>query len=162
MRISKGSQMREQKKQSVTYTFTQEQLAQRDKAVIQEYKDRIMADMHRQADEINAEVQENIKQEWAAREKLFSSRGFDDNLVEIIALLISISARTLVEDFKWEALPKDGNYRRSRKLYRFCEAVAKRIMDICADENNDIRSYNDETYELYGVRFTAVEVENEK
>jgi len=155
----KGEAMRAAKRAAKIYTFTQDELDAHDALVIHTRKERIKADMQQTADRMNAELNEAVRKEWEEREQLFSDKGLNNNLVEIIALLIAISARTLVEDFKWEPLPVDGNYRKSRKLAKFCEAVALRVMNICGDDKVDIRQYNDETYELYGVRFMAEEAD---
>jgi len=154
-----GALMRANKQQNTVYTFTREQLAAHDAMVIKERKKQIVSDMLNKADEINQELSDSIHKEWESREKLFSDKGLDANLVQVIALLVGISARTLVEDFGWEPLPKDGNYRKSRKLARFCQAIADRVANICDDENTDIRTYNAETYDLYGVKFEVEEAE---
>ena len=157
----KGAAMRAAKMQNTTYTFTAAQLEEHDKMILREFRQRVVDDVQKQADEIFAEREKAAMQaavaEWEKREKAFSENHPNDNAVSCVSLLMATTARVLVERFGWKPIPKDGNYDRRNRLVQFCEAVTDEVYKITDPDNADILGYCDETYDLYGVRFNTTE-----
>lgn len=157
----KGAAMRAAKMQNTTYSFTAAQLEEHDKMILREFRQRVVDDVSKQADEIFAEREKAAMQaaveEWEKREKAFSENHPNDNAVSCVSLLMATTARVLVERFGWKPIPKDGNYDRRNRLVQFCEAVTDEVCKITDPENADILRYCDETYDLYGVRFNTIE-----
>ena len=157
----KGAAMRAAKMQNTTYTFTAAQLEEHDKMILREFRQRVVDDVSKQADEIFAEREKAAMQaaveEWEKREKAFSENHPNDNAVSCVSLLMATTARVLVERFGWKPIPKDGNYDRRNRLVQFCEAVTDEVYKITDPDNADILKYCDETYDLYGVRFNTIE-----
>lgn len=69
----------------------------------------------------------------------------------VLAILMSVPARILCEQFGWTGLRSENDHR--SRLYRFSEAVVAEVNRICGDENADIWAYRDETYEMYGIKY---------
>ena len=157
----KGAAMRAAKMQNTTYSFTAAQLEEHDKMILREFRQRVVDDVSKQADEIFAEREKAAMQaaveEWEKREKAFSENHPNDNAVSCVSLLMATTARVLVERFGWKPIPKDGNYDRRNRLVQFCEAVTDEVYKITDPDNADILKYCDETYDLYGVRFNTTE-----
>lgn len=157
----KGAAMRAAKMQNTTYSFTAAQLEEHDKMILREFRQRVVDDVSKQADEIFAEREKAAMQaaveEWEKREKAFSENHPNDNAVSCVSLLMATTARVLVERFGWKPIPKDGNYDRRNRLVQFCEAVTDEVCKITDPDNVDILKYCDETYDLYGVRFNTIE-----
>lgn len=157
----KGAAMRAAKMQNTTYSFTAAQLEEHDKMILREFRQRVVDDVSKQADEIFAEREKAAMQaaveEWEKREKAFSENHPNDNAVSCVSLLMATTARVLVERFGWKPIPKDGNYDRRNRLVQFCEAVTDEVYKITDPDNADILKYCDETYDLYGVRFNTIE-----
>ena len=157
----KGAAMRAAKMQNTTYSFTAAQLEEHDKMILREFRQRVVDDVSKQADEIFAEREKAAMQaaveEWEKREKAFSENHPNDNAVSCVSLLMATTARVLVERFGWKPIPKDGNYDRRSRLVQFCEAVTDEVYKITDPDNADILKYCDETYDLYGVRFNTIE-----
>lgn len=157
----KGAAMRAAKMQNTTYSFTAAQLEEHDKMILREFRQRVVDDVSKQADEIFEEREKAAMQaaveEWEKREKAFSENHPNDNAVSCVSLLMATTARVLVERFGWKPIPKDGNYDRRNRLVQFCEAVTDEVYKITDPDNADILKYCDETYDLYGVRFNTIE-----
>lgn len=155
----KGAALRAAKAQSTTYTFTKEQLEEHDRHVLDTYRERVIGKVVKRAEEYDEvrkkELNEYIEEEWKKREELF--RNNHDGLMNTLSLLACCSSRVLIEKFHWKPIPKDGNYDRRNQTVRFADCLVQEINKICEDENADIRRYCEETYELYGVKFTAEE-----
>lgn len=98
-----------------------------------------------------------IDEEWKKRMEAVSGETEEERMKKVLGLLLSVPARILCEKFHWKEV-RDENDHRSR-LLQFSKAVVKEVNRICDDENADIRRYCEETYELYGVKFTAEDEE---
>lgn len=98
-----------------------------------------------------------IDEEWKKRMEAVSGETEEERMKKVLGLLLSVPARILCEKFHWKEV-RDENDHCSR-LLQFSKAVVKEVNRICDDENADIRRYCEETYELYGVKFTAEDEE---
>lgn len=160
----KGQLLREQKKKTVTYTFTAEQLQEHDKLVIKEHEAHLISKVQPNVEAVWAEREKEVKKiiqdEWADRAREFQQNGQGENFLNLLQYLLAVPARVLIESFHWKPIPKDGKYDRRNRTMRFADLVAEEIGKISADEMMDVRRYSAETYELYGVRFDAAEVDN--
>lgn len=143
----KGELLRMQKKQSVSYTFTAEQLEAHDAAV------RKMALERRKQ-----EMDEYLEKEFTERNRILAGTA-EDVTVELFSLLISVPCRVLVERFGWPAIWKHSTGR--NRLSRFASAVQEEVEKIINDERMDIRKYAEEAYEVTGVKFQADEQETD-
>ena len=159
----KGEQLRALRKQRATYTFTGEQLDAHDQAVLQAGSEKIKRDlmekMEKEYAEKEAYIKKVIEDEWKAREDLFKGEDMADNFFTILSLLLATSCRVLIEKFHWKPIPKDGKYDRRNRTMRFSDYLIDEINAIVEDETKDIRTYCDEVYEEYGVRFIRQEVD---
>ena len=156
----KGKELRDQKASSVKYTFTMEQLRERDRQTIERCKQQLKEDFAREfGDRIAAEekrlkddVDKYLAEEWKKREELLRDTSSTSDLM---SLLLCVSARVLIEKFKWKPIPKDGTYDNRNKIVRFSECVTEELNAMSEDDHKDIRNYCEETYELYGVKFKS-------
>ena len=159
----KGELLRLQKKKSATYTFTGEQLEAHDRIVVEAATDKIkrdlMAKMEKEYAEREAYIKKVIADEWKAREELFRNDDLEENFFTILSLLLATSCRVLIEKFHWKPIPKDGKYDRRNRTMRFSDCLIDEINSIVEDEMKDIRTYCDEVYEQYGVKFIRQEVD---
>lgn len=153
----KGDLLRAQKMQRSMYTFTREQLEEHDRIVVEHAKDKIkrdlMAKMEIEYAEREAHVKKVIEEEWKSREELFKGEDMADNFFLILSLLLATSCRVLIEKFHWKPIPKDGKYDRRNYTMRYGDYLIDEINGIIEDETKDIRTYCDEVYDLYGVKF---------
>ena len=157
----KGKELREQRALNAKFTFTAAQLAERDnklleamrQGIINDVRKKFEAEIERQEDELDKlalQKKQELEDEWKRREELFKDAG---PISELMSLLLCVSTRVLVEQFKWKPIPKEGNYDRRHKLVQFNDALVKELMEIGTDQTKDIRQYCKETYDLYGVKF---------
>lgn len=155
----KGDALRAQRAATARYTFTGAELEQRDKMIIERFRNDVMekcqAELDRQVKEIESrhfeEMETFVADEWKKREALFQDNG--EKLSEVLRLLLATSSRVLIERFGWKPIPIDGNYDGRNRTVRFSKYLAEEINTIVDDETKDIRRYCDETYEKYGVKF---------
>lgn len=158
-----GAALRAAKEERVRYQFTKAQMEEHDRFVINAHKARLQAELIEKVNEEYAEreqkVRELVEAEWKRREELFASGNSMDNLMQILALLLAVSCRVLVEKFHWKPVPKDGNYDRRNQLVRFSDYLVDEIQSITEDETKDIRRYCEEVREEYGVEFKYDRVE---
>ena len=159
----KGQLLREAKKKTVTYTFTAEQLDAHDRLVIKEHEAHLISKVQPSVEkawaEREASAKKVIQDEWDARAKEFQDNDDSDNFMNLLQYFCAISCRVLIEHFRWKPIPKEGKYDRRNRTMRYADLLADEIGKISADEMMDIRRYSEQTYELYGVRFTASEVD---
>ena len=101
------------------------------------------------------ELEKAILDDWDERKRLFASEVPENNFLEFISCMMSVSIRVLIEKFHWKPVPKDGYYDRRLAIVRFSDYVQAEIDMISGDEMQDIRKYNEETFNLYGVKFAA-------
>lgn len=157
-----GALLREQKKTNHVYTFTREQLNQRDRMLLEEQKARIMkqmeAEAHKRELEITAKANQFIRDQWAEREELMRAgdNGMFDNL---IGYLIAVPCKVLIEHMGWNPIRKDERYRKKMKIDRFCALMLDELNGIAENEEMDIRDYADDVFKKYGVKIEAVEVD---
>lgn len=152
-----GKLIRKNKKQTSKYTFTGEQLEERDKAVIAEYRktlDARMMESARNAARIyENEAEEHIQDYWDSIEKEFNTGDRQEDYNNLLSYLLSISSRVLIERFHWKPIPKDGNYDGRNRTYRFAQYVMQELAAISEDDEMDVRRYSAETFEKYGVKY---------
>lgn len=150
----KGDLLRAMKAQQTTYTFTKAQLMEHDKKVkhdiLLQAKDDLEAEARRQADLY-------VQTEWAEREKLFIENHPMDNVMTMMSLLLAVSSRVLIERFHWKPIPKDGVYDHRNRTMRFADYIVDELDKITRDVDADIRRYCEETYDLYGVKYTFID-----
>lgn len=150
----KGDLLRAMKAQQTTYTFTKAQLMEHDKKVkhdiLMRAKDDLEAEARRQADAY-------VQREWGEREKLFVQNHPMDNVMTMMSLLLAVSSRVLIERFHWKPIPKDGDYDRRNRTVQFADYIVDELDKITRDVDADIRRYCEETYDLYGVKYTFVD-----
>ena len=127
-----------------TYQFTLEQIEAMKRQAVLDAKEKMKA-------EITKEIDEHIQEEWKQREQEMSGENEQERIEKVLALLMSVPARILCEQFGWTGLRSENDHR--SRLYRFSEAVVAEVNRICGDENADIRAYRDETYEMYGIKY---------
>lgn len=159
----KGEALRAKKRQQTMYHFTREQLAAHDQFVREEFRERCMKDVEEKVwqkmepifDEKKKELEKAILDDWDERKRLFASEVPENNFLEFICCMMSVSIRVLIKNFHWKPVPKDGFYDRRLAIVRFSDYVKTEIDMISADEMQDIRKYNEETFNLYGVKFAA-------
>ena len=159
----KGEALRAAKRQQTMYHFTREQLAAHDQFVREEFRERCTKDVEEKVwqkmepifDEKKKELEKAILDDWDERKRLFASEVPENNFLEFICCMMSVSIRVLIEKFHWKPVPKDGFYDRRLAIVRFSDYVKAEIDMISADEMQDIRKYNEETFNLYGVKFAA-------
>lgn len=152
----KGDLLRAEKAKRVTRTFTEEQLREHDRQVIDAYKkqaDRRMQKVWSDFDKRQREqMDEHINELWKKRAAEFNSGLPEENMITMLSYLLSVSARVLIERFGWA--PIEGHAWNERyKIVRFCNAVVEEIEKITTDERMGIDIYAQQTYEKYGVRF---------
>lgn len=158
-----GEALRAKKRQQTMYHFTREQLAAHDQFVREEFRERCMKDVEEKVwqkmepifDEKKKELEKAILDDWDERKRLFASEVPENNFLEFISCMMSVSIRVLIEKFHWKPVPKDGYYDRRLAIVRFSDYVQAEIDMISGDEMQDIRKYNEETFNLYGVKFAA-------
>ena len=127
-----------------TYQFTVEQIEAMKRQAVLDAKEKMK-------EEITKEIDEHIQEEWKQREQEMSGENEQERIEKVLALLMSVPARILCEQFGWTGLRSENDHR--SRLYRFSEAVVAEVNRICGDENADIRAYRDETYEMYGIKY---------
>lgn len=158
-----GAAMLAAKAEKVKWHFSDNQLKAHDRALLEAYRERVKADLAAHLDKEYAireqHVRELVEAEWKRREELFGSENHTDNLMQILALLLAVSCRVLIEKFHWKPIPKDGNYDRRNQLVRFSDYLVDEIQSITEDETKDIRRYCEEVREEYGVEFKYDRVE---
>jgi len=123
-----------------TYQFTLEQIEAMKRQAVLDAKEKM-----------KEEIDEHIQEEWKQREQEMSGENEQERIEKVLALLMSVPARILCEQFGWTGLRSENDHR--SRLYRFSEAVVAEVNRICGDENADIRAYRDETYEMYGIKY---------
>lgn len=145
----KGDQLRAQKAQRTTYTFTAAQLEEHDRQVR-------MATLDRKKEELRNYARSYLDHDFAERQKLLEGSA-EDVTVTVFSMLISISCRVLVERFGWKPVWKYTNGR--SRLVRFVNAVQEEAERLVNDELLDIRKYAAEAWEITGVKFEATDEE---
>lgn len=157
----KGALLRAQKQKNVVYTFTAEQLKEHDKLILQAHKERlrdsIKDKVKEEVDAYSAKANAEIQQEWDKRAAEFASPDTAGNFMNMLQYLLAVSSRVLIEKFGWKPIPKDGGYDRRNRTARFADLVVDEIDKVSNDPLQDIRKYSDETYKLYGVKYTVEE-----
>ena len=158
-----GRMMREAKKAGAVYSFTREQLEERDKRLLLEHEERLKEKTALAVDkewkEREERFKEVIEEEWSKREELFASPDAESNLIEFTRLAMMIPLRILVEEFGWQPAKEarnkipDGRF----KIVRLHDLCAMAINDIVGDELKDIRSYSAECEKITGVDFRLKE-----
>ena len=131
-------------KKPVYYQYTLEQIEEIRQQAIQDKKEEIQKEM-------NAYVQKK----WDSMAAELGGKNEEERMLKVLTLLMSVPARILCEKFHWKPVKDAGDHR--SKLLQFSEAVVDEVNRICADENADIRNYQEETWKKYGVKYVTTE-----
>lgn len=150
----KGDLLRAQKAMNTRYTFTREQLEVHDQQVISARKEAIKMDLTREMEQEFQRRKEEFdrvsKEEWERRAAEFKTGNAKEDFYNLLTYLLSLSSRVLIEQFGWSVPVRNDN---RYKILRFGDALVDEINKIQANEMLDIRKYNDETFEKYGIKF---------
>lgn len=178
-----GDALREAKKNVKKWHFTDNELAAHDKLTAKECLRRYEEELKRRKEdadsyyeakkvelvkyldekqkkdvaEANKRLDETLEREWESRKKEFLNPDVQENFLNYMKYLLSVSVAVLVEDFGWKPVRSDGKYASSMKLAKFSDCVLDRINEIMEDECKDIRSFSDEVHKKYGVGFKVLE-----
>ncbi len=150
----KGDALRAAKAKTTVYSFTREQLDDRDRALLVTYRARVKKETDEYIASERRRIWKMVEEDWDERTRILCEGEEDGThgLFTAISLLESVCARILVEHFGWA--PVGGKRRSDRfRLNRFCNLLVDEINGIMSTETGDIRRYNEEVYELYGVKF---------
>lgn len=152
----KGRELRQQKEAAAKYTFTMEQLRERDRQTIERFRQEITEDC-RQKLEAEAErrqklLDEYLEKEWKEREALVTDQT---PLSDLMMMLLSLSTRVLIEKFHWKPIPENGVFDGRNKTAQFAKYLSEELNKITDDEMMDIRRYCEETYEMYGIKYIS-------
>lgn len=93
-----------------TYQYTLEQIEAIRKQAVRDAKEQMKA-------EIAKEIDDHIQAEWKEREKEMSGENEEERIEKVLALLMSVPARILCEQFGWTGVRSENDHR--SRLYRF-------------------------------------------
>ena len=149
---------KQEQKSEVKYTFTAAQLEERDRAIIDAYLEHIKAEamlrLQAQHEAWDKDFEKKIQDIWDERARLFRTPDLGENFFNMLQYMLSVPSRVLIEKFGWKPVPKENEPYRLTKMERFAREVAAEIDRIGSDDMMDIRRYAEETYNLYGVKYT--------
>lgn len=145
----KGEALRAAKAQTYI-TMTKEQMQAHDRELLARYRETVGRELERRARELDDQMQDHVREEWRIREELFGGTH-RDNLMTILQILLAVPTRILIEHFGWPSL--DRGYNAHYRTARFADLLVDEINAITSDEMKDIRTYCDEVYDLYGIRY---------
>lgn len=146
----KGDLLRQQKRQRVIRTFTEEELIEHDRAVIRAHLERsegYAKELDRQRDEAFKVKADAV---WKEREERFASMNPEDNTMETLSFLLAVSCRVLIEQFGWKPPGPRG---RNPKIMKYAVALQEEIRKICWNKLLGMQEYSRETEKLYGINF---------
>lgn len=149
-----GAALRAKKGQSVSYTFTRDQLEAHDRKVREEFRDEYRRLAKKTMEGYKQEADERVRKYFDELSAEFNSGNSMNDLSAILSYLVSVSCRVLVEHFGWAPVPKSGAFR-NRRIARFANLIVDEIEKISEDGRTDLRDYCDEVYEKYGIRFVS-------
>lgn len=158
-----GQALRDAKRKKIKYHWSDEDLRAHDAVVLREYRQRVVDDAleklsARNKAEYAAEeerLKKMVEDEWEERKNLFMSDCPEDNFHETVSCTFAIAIRVLVERFHWKPLLEGERFDRRRNIVRFSDYCCEEIERIRKDDLQDIRKYNRETIEMYGVGFAT-------
>ncbi len=145
-RAEKRRAARQQEKDKVRYQLTAEEIRQIEKKAVESKKEQIR-------DSIMKEVQE----EWQRREEMLSGKDDGEIVRNVLCLLLAVPVKVLCEKFKWKPYPLDKEENKNSRILKFSEAVIRETNEVFADKNIDIRTYGEEVYRKYGIRYRIEE-----
>lgn len=131
-------ELRRQKDQRTIRTFTEEQLKEHDRQVIEAYK-RVHADEMKREE---AENTQHINNAWK------------ENAQGVMSFWLAVSVRILIEQFNWK--PPKWKKARMTRTERYSNALIDKINEI-STKPRGFREYSEETRELYGIEFSLEE-----
>ena len=145
-----GDELRKKKKETV-YSMTRIQI---------ESMQRMAAEkaIRDKKAELDKYLEEKLEKEFAERTRILREAMSGDPCNDLSALMTAVAVTVLCKNFGWKPLngsKGDGK----KKLSRFVRLVLQEFNTICDDEDQDIRSYAEESYRKYGVRLNAEEEE---
>ena len=154
-----GAAMREAKKKQARYTITREWLEEHDNSLRETYKKVAREAAERYVESERKRIDQEVEEEWRRREKDFGGAGSEERFLNLLEYMLSVCTRVLIRDFGWKGIPKDRKPNAASRIVRFSNAVADEVNKICEDDTLDIRTYAEEVYEQYGVKYGWKEVE---
>ena len=132
---------RQQEAAEVRYQLTAKEIREIEKRAVESKKE-----------QIRDKIMQEVKEEWKRREEMLS--GEDDEVVlNVLSLLLAIPVKVLCEKFKWKPYPLDKEENKNSRILKFSEAVIRETNEVFADKNIDIRTYGEEVYRKYGIRY---------
>lgn len=135
-------------KQKTVYTFTAEQLAERDRLMKLETIKLYRKELDKETKERHDELNERIREEWERRAADFGTDDLNETFANALAYMLTVPCRVLIEKYGW-APPETGG----RKIKRFAQDMVNEIDNMTHTEKIDIREYARRTYQKYGVKF---------
>ena len=146
----RGSELREKKKETV-YSMTRLQI---------ESMQRMAAEkaLRDKKTELDKYLEEKLEKEFAERTRILREAMDGDPCNDLSALMTAVAVTVLCKHFGWKPL-NGSRGDKLKKLKRFTDLVREEFNAICDDDDQDIRSYAEESYRKYGVRLDAEEEE---
>lgn len=144
----KGRELREQKKETV-YSMTRLQLESMQRMAGEKA-------VREKKAELDRYLADRLEKEFAERTRILREAMDGDPCNDLSAFMTAVAVTVLCKYFRWKPLNGSRGDRR-KKLSRFVELVRTEFNAICDDEDQDIRSYAEESYKKYGVRLDAEE-----
>lgn len=131
---------KEKNQKPVYYQYTPQQ--------IEEIRRRAVRD---RKDELDAYVKKIVEHEWEERAKVLKGETTEETMQIVLCLLMAVPTRILCENFGWKPITDESDNR--SRLKRFTEMVVSEVNRICEDDTVDIRTYGEEVFEKFGVRY---------
>lgn len=138
-----GSVMRAQKQQH-GYFYTNAQIAEIKRQAIESQRERL-----------HEETRKFIEEEFERRSEMIKGDTTEETMQMVLALLMSIPTKILVEKFHWKPITDESDNRSNLK--KFSEEVVNETNAIFSDDHADIRQYIEQCYKKYGVKFEIVD-----
>lgn len=135
------------------FHFTRRQMEEHDAAVRRDYKKALEQKLLDKLKEQQDVFDKHIQDEWAKRREEFGESGTQDRFGSIMSYMMTIGAAVLIEEFHWTPINVHRKPAPNHRILRWADRVAEVVQEICEDEMKDIRTYCDQVYEKYGVRF---------
>lgn len=142
----KGAALRAMKKQSASYTFTGEQLAEHDRQVEAAYKARFDRKLREEFEEYDRKQRADFD--------AHATKLWQESAVTLMSYFFAMACRIMVEEFGW---PVPHSNRKNLRLLRYGEALANEMNRVTKVENQALKDYAEETKRLYGIEFCASE-----
>lgn len=141
----KGEELRLRKSQTV-YSFTREQLIERDRAIIEDYKKRYNETLIKELKKERKKMDEEAEKLWA--------QDRHDLFFEAMKYYCTMGCKVLIEVFPHDFKPMSKNckLRKDSRLMRFVNAVVSEIIEL-SEKEIGIEEYREKVYNDYGIKF---------